>query len=120
MDKIRLQQMLFYGYHGVLQEETKLGQRFIVDLALSLDLSKAGKSDDLNDTVNYFEVYNLCREIVEGEPKQLIEAVAEQICEEVLNRFMPIQECHIKFIKPDPPIPGYYQSVSVELTRRKT
>ncbi len=117
IDKIELQQMMFYGYHGVLKEETKLGQRFIVDLSLSLDLSKAGKSDDLNDTVNYAQVYTLCRSIVEGEPKRLIEAVAEDLCGGVLNEFPLVQEITIKLKKPDPPIPGYYQAVSVVLTR---
>ncbi|MBM7663449.1 dihydroneopterin aldolase [Bacillus mesophilus] len=109
--------MMFYGYHGVLPEETKLGQRFVVDLSLSMDLSKAGKSDDLEDTVNYAEVYNLCKSIVEGEPKQLIEAVAEEICHQILTVFLKVEECTITFIKPDPPIRGYYKSVSVSLTR---
>jgi 7,8-dihydroneopterin aldolase/epimerase/oxygenase len=120
IDKIGLQQMLFYGYHGVLQEENKIGQRFIVDLTLSMDLSKAGKSDVLEDTVNYADVYHLCKEIVEGKPRKLIEFVAETICQSILESFPLIQECQIKLIKPDPPIPGHYQSVSVELTRRRT
>ncbi|KAA0543689.1 dihydroneopterin aldolase [Bacillus sp. BGMRC 2118] len=117
MDKIELNDMLFYGYHGVLPEETKIGQRFNVNLSLSIDLSIAGKSDNLQDTVNYAEVYTLCRDIVEGEPKKLIEAVAESICASILNSFPLIAECKIKLIKPDPPIPGYYKSVSIELTR---
>ncbi|MBM6616078.1 dihydroneopterin aldolase [Bacillus suaedaesalsae] len=117
MDKIELNEMLFYGYHGVLPEETKIGQRFNVSLSLSIDLSKAGKSDNLQDTVNYAEVYTLCRKIVEGEPKKLVEAVAESICEQVLATFPLIQECTIKLVKPDPPIPGYYKSVSIVLTR---
>jgi dihydroneopterin aldolase len=109
--------MLFYGYHGVLPEETKLGQRFSVDLSLSIDLSIAGKSDNLHDTVNYAEVYNLCQRIVEGEPKRLIESVAEAICDEALTSFPLVHECTIKFTKPDPPIPGHYKAVSVVLTR---
>lgn len=120
MDKIELKEMMFYGYHGVLPEETKIGQRFIVDLSLSIDLSKAGKSDSLQDTVNYAEVYTLCQSIVEGEPKKLIETVAETICEQVLTSFPLIQECTIKLIKPDPPIPGYYKSVSIVLTRGRS
>jgi dihydroneopterin aldolase len=117
IDKIELHEMMFYGYHGVLPEETKLGQRFVVNLTLSLDLSKAGKSDDLNETVNYADVYSICKEIVEGKPKQLVEAVAEEICERVLHTFVKVQECTIRFIKPDPPIRGYYKAVSVVLTR---
>ncbi|WP_456277117.1 dihydroneopterin aldolase [Bacillus sp. AK128] len=120
MDKIELHEMIFYGYHGVLPEETKLGQRFIVDLTLSMDLSKPGKSDHLDDTVNYAEVYNLCKKIVEGEPRKLVEAVAEDICEQVLQSFSKVEECSIRFIKPDPPIQGYYKAVSVSLTRGRT
>jgi dihydroneopterin aldolase len=120
IDKIELHQMTFYGYHGVLQEERKIGQRFIVDLSLSIDLSKAGKSDNLSDTVNYAEVYDLCRNIVEGEPKKLIEAVAETICEQILHKFSLVEGCTISFVKPDPPIPGYYKSVSVVLTRTRS
>ncbi len=111
--------MMFYGYHGVLKEETKLGQRFNVDLSLSLDLSKSGKSDDLNDTVNYAQVYTLCRRVVEGAPKKLLEALAEDLCENLLREFPLVHECTIKLIKPDPPIPGYYQSVSVIMTRSR-
>ena len=117
IDKIELHQMMFYGYHGVLKEETKIGQRFIADVTLSLDLTKAGKSDDLKDTVNYADVYSVCRSIVEGKSKKLIEAVAEDICEQLINHFPLVRECTVKLIKPDPPIPGYYQSVSVVLTR---
>jgi dihydroneopterin aldolase len=112
--------MTFYGYHGVLPEENKIGQRFNVDLSLAIDLSKAGKSDDLNDTVNYAEVYELCRNVVEGEPKKLIETVAETICEQVLRMFPLVQNCTVTLIKPDPPIPGYYKSVSVVLTRGRS
>ncbi|WP_246946059.1 dihydroneopterin aldolase [Bacillus pinisoli] len=119
MDKIELKEMLFYGYHGVLPEETKLGQRFIVDLSLSLDLSVAGNSDDLHDTVNYAEVYNLCKQVVEGTPRKLVETVAEDVCQQILSSFSKVQECTIKLIKPDPPIPGYYKSVSVALTRSR-
>ena len=81
MDYIHLNEMEFYGYHGALPEETKLGQRFRVTVSLATDLSEAGKTDDLDKTVNYAEVYSVCRSIVEGEPVKLIETVAEKIAE---------------------------------------
>jgi dihydroneopterin aldolase len=56
MDRIIMKNMAFHGNHGVLQEEKVLGQKFFVDCILSLDLSKAGKNDDLNETVSYSEV----------------------------------------------------------------
>ncbi|MDF2720161.1 MAG: dihydroneopterin aldolase [Paenibacillus sp.] len=72
MDKMQLSRMQFYGYHGVFPEENKLGQRFYVDLALSLDLSEAGRTDDLDKTVNYAEVYERVKTIVEGRTFRLI------------------------------------------------
>lgn len=111
--------MEFYGYHGVLPEETKLGQRFTVDLTVELDLQKAGKTDDLHYTVNYAELYSCCKEIVEGQPFKLVESVAEKIASTVLNQFKACLTCTVKVIKPDPPIPGHYQSVAVEITRSR-
>lgn len=118
MDKIYLEHMEFYGYHGVYKEENKLGQRFIVDLTLELDLKAAGETDNLNMTVNYAEAYNLVKGIVEGKPFQLVESVAEKIANNLLQSF-DIQTCTVKVIKPDPPIPGHYRSVAVEIMRDK-
>jgi dihydroneopterin aldolase len=111
--------MEFYGYHGVFPEENRLGQRFIVDLIVSLDLKKAGETDELVYSVNYGELFQVCREIVEGKPYKLVEAVAEKISASVLQQFPLIYEVSVKVVKPDPPIPGHYQSVAVELTRRR-
>ncbi len=112
--------MAFYGYHGVLPEETRLGQRFYVDVILELDLKKAGERDDLKETVNYADVYRVCLDIVEGNKYKLIEAVTEKIAETILRQFEKVQACTIKVIKPDPPIPGHYESVAVEITRRRS
>ncbi|ARK28474.1 dihydroneopterin aldolase [Halalkalibacter krulwichiae] len=120
MDKIYLNQMAFFGYHGVFQEEQKLGQRFIVDVTLCLDLSRAGSKDDLEETINYGEVYGKVKEIVEGKPYKLVEAVAENIAAVLLRDFPLLNQCTVKVIKPDPPIPGHYQSVAVELVRDRT
>lgn len=117
MDKIYLTGMEFYGYHGVFPEETRLGQRFIVDVELSLPLKAAGKNDDLETTVNYAEVYALVKKIVEGAPLKLIEAVAERIAENILSRFPVVRQCKIKVIKPSPPIPGHFRHVAVEIVR---
>ncbi|WP_455663031.1 dihydroneopterin aldolase [Pradoshia sp.] len=119
MDKIILEKMEFYGYHGVYPEETKLGQRYRVDLTAYVDLMPAGQTDDLNESVNYAEIYTLCKEIVEGERFDLIEAVAERIAAELFAQHEKIQACTVKVIKPDPPIPGHYQSVAVEIARER-
>ncbi|MCC3359095.1 dihydroneopterin aldolase [Bacillus sp. REN16] len=119
MDKIYVNQMQFYGYHGVFPEETKMGQRFFVDLMVEVDVQKAGETDNLDYSVHYGELYNLCKEVVEGQPYKLLEAVAEKTAAEILKHFPLVLSCTIKVIKPDPPIPGHLQSVAVEITRSR-
>ncbi|HAO6524732.1 TPA: dihydroneopterin aldolase [Listeria monocytogenes] len=120
MDKIYLNELVFYGYHGVLAEETKLGQTFRVSLILGLSTKKAGMSDSVNDTVSYAEVYETVKEIVEGTPFKLIEALAEKIATEVLTGYPLLEEVTVKLIKPNPPIPGHYDSVAVEIERKRS
>ncbi|WP_019157143.1 dihydroneopterin aldolase [Robertmurraya massiliosenegalensis] len=119
MDKIYVNRMEFYGYHGVFPEETRLGQRFIVDLVVEADLKSAGEKDELSDSIHYGELYMMCKEIVEGEPYKLLEAVAEKIAATCLLQFEKAMSCTVKVIKPDPPIPGHYDSVAVEITRSR-
>lgn len=120
MDKIYVNKMTFYGYHGVFPEETQLGQRFIVDLIVETDLRRAGTTDQLEDSINYGELYEVCKQIVEGKPYKLVEAVAESLAEVLLTQFNTIDSLTVKVIKPDPPIPGHYESVAVEITRSRT
>lgn len=118
MDKIYFNGMSFYGFHGVFAAEAELGQRFYVDLELSLDLSKAGASDDLNDTINYAEIFTCVQQIVEGERFKLVEALTANIAEKLLRQF-PLQEARVKVTKPNPPINGHYDSVAIEMTRKR-
>ncbi|WP_156290013.1 dihydroneopterin aldolase [Oceanobacillus salinisoli] len=120
MDKILLSNLQFYGFHGLMPEENKLGQRFQVDLELYADLEKAGKTDDMNDSIDYGEVYDIVKSIVEGKAKKLIEAVAESIAQTLLSSFEKLEACKVKVIKSDPPIPGHYDSVAVEIYREKS
>lgn len=112
--------MRFYAYHGALPEENKIGQRFRVDVELSADLYSAGSSDRLDQTINYAEIYGLVKDIVEGPSFKLIETVAEHIAETVLNTFSKADACRVKVTKPDPPIAGHYDSVSVEIERHRS
>lgn len=107
----------FYGYHGVFAEEQKLGQRFIIDITLLVDLKLACESDDLDSTVNYGEVYENVKRIVEGKPFRLIEALAEKISSGILGNFFLVQYCIVKVTKVNPPISGHYKSISVEIER---
>jgi dihydroneopterin aldolase len=117
MDYIHVNDMEFYGYHGVFPEEKKLGQRFRLTVSLAVDLREAGETDELVHTVHYGEVYEACRSIVEGEPKKLVEAVAEEIASRILLEFQLVKGVRVLMVKPDPPIPGHYKSVAIELTR---
>ncbi|HHV34472.1 MAG TPA: dihydroneopterin aldolase, partial [Syntrophomonadaceae bacterium] len=90
-DRIALNGMKFYGYHGVMPEEQELGQLFIVDVEMSCDLREAGEKDDLTKTVDYSQVFELVKGIVTGEPYLLIEALAERIAGSVLAEF-PVPE----------------------------
>lgn len=119
LDKIYVNQMEFYGYHGVFPEENRLGQRFIVDLSVSVDLKKAGETDELEFSVNYGELFEICKEIVEGKPYKLLEAVAEKIAKSILGTYQSVLDVTVKVIKPNPPIPGHYDSVAVEITRSR-
>jgi dihydroneopterin aldolase len=117
MDTILMEGMRFYGYHGVLAEEKALGQKFIVDAVLFLPLQKAGRSDNLNDTVNYSAVYDCIREIVTGKPYNLLEALAERICEEIFRCSPLISRITLRLRKPEAPINGSFDSVGVEIER---
>ncbi|MEQ6377547.1 dihydroneopterin aldolase [Bacillaceae bacterium S4-13-58] len=119
MDKIIMNELSFYGYHGLFPEENKLGQRFIVDLELELDLSDAGQSDDMTKSIDYGHVYKVVQEVVEGEAKRLVEAVAESISRKLFDSFPLLEASTIKVIKPDPPIPGHYRSVAVNIYRKR-
>lgn len=116
MDKIIFDKMQFYAYHGVFEEETRLGQKFEVDLELFLDLSKPGESDCIEDTVNYALVYEVVKELVTGTKRKLLESLANSIAKELLKMF-PLEEIAVRVRKLQPPIPGHLKSVSVELKR---
>ena len=118
MDYIHLRDMQFFGYHGVLPEETVLGQRFRASVSLAVDIQKAGLTDDLEDTVSYVGVYDICKEVIEGKPFKLIEAVAETVAGRILAQYAgQVKGCRVEIIKPDPPIPGHYKEVAVEIVR---
>ena len=117
-DAVVLSGLTFYAHHGALAEERTLGQRFVVDARLELDLAAAGRSDDLAQTVNYADVWLAIREVVEGPPLNLIEAVAERVAATLLERFEPVDAAWVRVYKPSAPIGGaVVGDVSVEIWR---
>ena len=119
MDKILMNNLGFYGYHGVLKEEATLGQKFFIDIELYLDTREAGQTDDMNKSVSYADVYELVKEIVENKRFNLLEALAENIAEEVLNKFDLLKGIMVRVKKPEAPVPGIYDYFGVEIKRAK-
>jgi dihydroneopterin aldolase len=120
MDEIDLSGMIFYGTHGVNQEETELGQRFGVDLAIWLDLRKASITDDLNDTVSYSALYKLVRAEVEGQPSRLLEHLAWRIARLALAHDSRIERVKVRVSKLSPPLKGSATGeVAVSLARSR-
>ena len=120
-DEILLEGMRFYAYHGVNPEEQALGQRFTVDVVLVVDLRRAGQSDELEHTVSYSAVYKVVRGIVEGEPRQLIEAVAEEIAATILGKFPLVGRVTVTVRKPEVPMKGsMLDAAGVRITRSRS
>ncbi len=118
-DRSILEGMQFYGYHGANPEERILGQSYVVDLAVELDLSIPGTSDRLEDTVSYTRLYRVVRAVLEGEPKNLLEATAQTIASRILAEF-PATGVQVKVRKPRPPIRGsVIDYAAVEIHRRR-
>src|SRR4051812_2266308 len=99
-DRILLEGMVFHARHGTLSAERDLGQPFIVDIELLLDLRSAGRSDDLTQTVDYSEVHRRAKEIVEGPPVNLTETVAEKVAAAILEDHPPVEAVRVKVAKP--------------------
>jgi len=116
LDKIVISDMAFYGYHGVLPQERELGQQFVVDVELTLNLRIAGESDDPGKTVSYADVYEIVRQVVTGVPSKLIEAVAEQIAGKLLQQFA-VRQVLVRVKKPAAPVPGQFSYMAVEIVR---
>jgi len=116
MDYLVLNNLQFHAFHGVYEQEQKIGNTFLVDLKISADFSKACQSDQLEDAINYASVFEVVKEVMKT-PCKLIEHVAENIGKEVKTQFPQVQSIEIKVTKINPPIVGQLDSVSIILQR---
>lgn len=119
MDYIRLKNMKFFAYHGLFKEEEKLGQRFEVDLELALSLEKAGRTDHMQDSVHYGEVYDVVKNVIENRRYHLLESLAQNIASEVLDKDIRISEVAVVVRKPAVPIAGILDCAEVEIRRTR-
>ncbi|WP_425060841.1 Dihydroneopterin aldolase [Sporomusa carbonis] len=118
-DRVSLKNMVFYGFHGVYEFEQELGQRFYVDVDMKADLSQAGKSDRLEETIDYVSIYNHTKDILENQRFQLLEALSYHVAEEVLRLFPKVEEVTVRVRKPSVPIAAALDYVEVEAVRRR-
>ncbi len=117
-DYLRLLGMAFHAYHGLQQEEIENGQRFEVDVELQFDAAPAGLSDHISDTIDVREIYALVRRVVMERRFFLIEAVAEHIAAEILERF-PAGGVRVRVRKPFAPLGGPANGSEIEITRHR-
>jgi dihydroneopterin aldolase len=118
-DRILVERIAVFAYHGLLAEETRLGQRFYVSLDCRLDLAPAGRSDDVARTVSYADLTEIVVRIATERRFALIEALAEAIAAEILEQHPPITELRVRVDKPSAPVPAIIDGVAIEIVRTR-
>ncbi|MBV9389018.1 MAG: dihydroneopterin aldolase [Chroococcidiopsidaceae cyanobacterium CP_BM_ER_R8_30] len=118
MDCIELTGIRCYGYTGYLTEEQVLGQWFEVDITLWLDLTLAGKSDAIEDTLDYRSTISTVQQLVETSKFALVEKLATAIAEAILQP-KQVSQVRVRLSKPAAPIPGFGGKITIDLTRSK-
>lgn len=118
-DVMRITGIEAQGFHGLFEVERQNGQPFIVDVELKLDLEKAGKSDDLNDSIDYNDVAILIHNEIIGPPVNLIEALAERISAKILSTYKAVDEIKTTIHKPRAPISVAFGGISVTIKRER-
>jgi 7,8-dihydroneopterin aldolase/epimerase/oxygenase len=118
MDCLHVNGIRGYGYTGLLPEEQRLGQWFEVDLTLMLDLTPAGTSDVLSETLDYREIIAQTQSLLQTARFKLVEKLATAIAEIALKD-AKIQQVTVRLTKVAPPIPDFSGNIQIELTRTK-
>lgn len=108
--------MRFFAYHGCLDVEREKGQKFEVNVELTGNLQKPGKTDDLNNTYDFNTIYRIVSDTMRNTRYNLMEALGEEICGQLLKQFPGLQ-VKLTLRKPDPPINGSLDCVEIELIR---
>jgi len=117
--KINLQEMVFYGFHGVYEEERKLGQRFIVNFSFETDQNEDDKIENLEDTIDYTKVYDIIKNVMENHKFHLLESCANTLLNTILAEFPKIMSAKVKIQKPSVAINGILKSVELEMERSR-
>ncbi len=117
-DRVVLRGLAGFGHHGVFDFEREQGQRFVVDVVCTLDLAPAAENDDLERTVDYGGLAADVVADIEGQPLDLIEALADRVARTCLRR-PAVESVEVTVHKPDAPMPVPATDVAVTLTRSK-
>jgi len=118
MAKIILENMEFHAFHGCLEHEQQLGNTFIVSASMELDTTQAGKSDNLEHTLNYQLIYNVIRAQM-GIPSKLIEHLCQRILDNLFTDFPQIHSLDVRLSKLNPPLGGKVDRVTIELSKKR-
>jgi dihydroneopterin aldolase len=114
MHYIELNEMQFFSYHGVLKQERIVGNSYRINLKLTLDLSKAIESDQIENTINYAEVYALLKEEM-NQPSNLLEHAAGRMVCRLKQTFPQIQQVELRLAKNNPPMGGDIKEAAVTI-----
>ena len=117
-DRLSVVGISAHGFHGVFPAERREGQIFVVDLTLALDTRSAAHSDDLQDTVDYGTLGHKVKQIIEGDPVDLIETLADRIAREALQH-PEVQWVDVTVHKPDAPIEATFTDVALTIRRSR-
>ena len=118
-DRISIQRIGIFAYHGIYEEEGRLGQRFYVSIDAWLDLAPAGLADDLGKSVSYAEIAQQVQEIAVGNRYNIIEALAEAIAGELMRNFPRIDEIAVTVEKPNAAVAAILDSIFVTIHRSR-
>lgn len=116
MAKILVEGIKLYAYHGCIKEESIIGGNYSVDVTVEADVTKASKSDKLEETIDYVKIYEIVKKEMSVRSK-LIEHVAQRILTSLKSRFPKTNSIEIKVTKLNPPIPGDVEKVSVVMCK---
>jgi len=117
MDKILINDLKIFAYHGVNPEEKEDGQNFYIDLEISLDIKNACQSDDLNDTVSYAKIIKTVIRVFTAEKYDLLERAAQVVTDAIFEEYEKVEAIKIRLKKPEAPIKADFGYVAVELER---
>jgi dihydroneopterin aldolase len=118
-DRIILNGLQFYGYHGVPDAEQETGHRYEVDLSMEVDITAAAATDDVTQTVDYGAVARDVLTLGTTRQFRLIETLAAEISTQILDTQPRVEMVTVRVKKLLPPIPGVVEYAAVEITRRR-